>query len=110
MEPGRLRQVLHLQSKQETRGAAGGVVQAFLTYATVRGNILPISGREFARAGQQQADVTFRGPIRYNKDVKREDQIILQESSAPDRTLDILAVRDLDERKRWQELDCKEAK
>lgn len=110
MEPGLLRHVLNLQSKQETQDASGHSVQSFQTYATVRGDVRPLRGRELFSAQQVNADLSHRVTIRYHKDVGRKDQIVKQEANASDRTLEVLAVRDPDEHKRWLELDCKEVK
>jgi SPP1 family predicted phage head-tail adaptor len=69
MRAGRLRHRLILQSKVETRGAAGGVTTTWETQATVWGGIEPLSGREYTAIQQTQNEATVRIVIRYQSSI-----------------------------------------
>lgn len=65
MRAGRLRNRLVLQSKTETRGAAGGVTTTWTTQATVWGGIEPLSGKEYQAIQQTQNEASVRIVLRY---------------------------------------------
>jgi SPP1 family predicted phage head-tail adaptor len=65
MKAGPLRNRLILQSQNNTRGAAGGIVKGWSTEATVWGSISPLTGREYLAIQQTQNEASVRIVMRY---------------------------------------------
>lgn len=99
MEAGKLRHILRIEQVTETRDSIGGVTQAWTEYATVRGSLEPLSGREVFMAAQLQAEVTGRARIRYLAGITPKMRI-----EHDGKYYDILAVIDRELRHRWLEL------
>jgi SPP1 family predicted phage head-tail adaptor len=67
---GQLRHRVELQSQQQTQDATTGeVTVAWVTYATVWAEIVPMSAREFIQSDANQSEVRGRIVIRYRDDV-----------------------------------------
>jgi SPP1 family predicted phage head-tail adaptor len=64
MRTGRLRHRLRFQRKVETQTSSGAVIISWEDFATVWGELSPLSGREFLAAQQEQAEVVARATIR----------------------------------------------
>jgi SPP1 family predicted phage head-tail adaptor len=92
-----------LQSATETQDDYGAPVPGWATTATVWGEVVDLSGREFFAAQQVNAEVSTRIRIRYRTDVTPKMRAI-----ANGRTLEILSVLDPEGRKRELHLMCKE--
>ena len=76
MRAGRLRNRLVLQSKTETRGAAGGVSTTWTTQATVWGGIHPISGKEYTAIQQTQNEATVKIVMRYQSSIDETWRVV----------------------------------
>jgi SPP1 family predicted phage head-tail adaptor len=98
---GKLRHRIVLQSKVETRGAAGGVVSTWETQDTVFGAIEPLSGKEYLSIQQTQNEASVRIVIRYNASVDATWRAV-----NGGRAYDIQAVINDDSRNIWLTLMC----
>ena len=76
MRAGQLRNRLVLQSKTETRGAAGGVATTWTTQATVWGGIHPISGKEYTAIQQTQNEAEVKIIIRYQSSIDETWRVV----------------------------------
>jgi len=65
MRAGPLRNRLILQSQNNTRGAAGSVVEGWATETTVWGSISPVSVKEYLASNQTQNEATVKITVRY---------------------------------------------
>jgi SPP1 family predicted phage head-tail adaptor len=101
---GTLRHRAELQRRTTTKSAAtGGISEAFVSFATVFANVVPIQGREFFAAAATQAEVTARIQIRYRTDITAGDRVV-----ALGKTWAIQAVIDVDGRQKLLDLMCAE--
>lgn len=103
MRAGALRHSLTIQTATETQNDHGEVVKAWSEFAVVNGSIDPLSGREFWRSRQVQADVTHVVTIRYLPGVIPKMRVL-----HGSRVLYITSVLNSDERNRELQLLCKE--
>ncbi len=76
MRAGSLRNRLVLQSKVETRGAAGGVATTWTTQDTVWGGIHIISGKEFTAIQQTQNEARVKIIIRYQSSIDETWRVV----------------------------------
>jgi SPP1 family predicted phage head-tail adaptor len=103
---GPLRNLVDVQEPVETTNDVGEPVE---TWAAITGgddvwaSIEPISGREFQVLQQIAAETTHKVILRYISGVTPKMRVLFGS-----RTLDILAVRNLEERGRYLELLCRE--
>lgn len=70
MRAGDLRHRITLQKRGETRGPDGEVITGWVDFAaSVPASVIPLSGREFVAAGEQQGEVQARVTIRWRDGV-----------------------------------------
>jgi SPP1 family predicted phage head-tail adaptor len=101
---GKLRHRITIQQATETRGADGSVVQTWATYCTGYAEIVPLSGSEDYIAQGLNASVVHRVTIRYRSGIVPKMQVLWGA-----RTLEIVNVRNLDERGKWLVMNCEES-
>lgn len=65
MESGKLRHILTIQKNVPVIDSYGSRVDAWQDVATVRGSIMPLSGREFFAAQQTSTEIKLKAVIRY---------------------------------------------
>ena len=100
---GRLNRRVELQEEQSTRGTAGGIVEAFVTRATVWAEVMPMTGKEFNESDIVTSEVSLIIGIRYGTDVTA-----LWRVKVGTRTFAILAVLNPRDGRRRLKLVCKE--
>jgi SPP1 family predicted phage head-tail adaptor len=67
---GQLRHKIQLQSQQQTQDSqTGEITVAWVTYAEVWADVVPMSAREFIQSDSKQSEVRGRIVIRYRSDV-----------------------------------------
>lgn len=103
MRIGPLRKQLSMQSRATSGDSYGQGTETFTEYKVVWGSIDPVSGSEIISGQQQSGEITHKLNIRHNTSVVITDRIIFEA-----RTFEIIFIRDIQERKHWQELLCKE--
>jgi len=96
---GRLRHRVALERRTTGTDAFGSVVQSWDRYATVWADVAPLSGREMLADGQVRSDVSHRVRIRHLDGVAETDRIVHR-----GRTLEVVAVMNMDERDRTLEV------
>lgn len=105
---GRLRRrVVTIKKNVETRNADGTHAETPIIIDTRQAHVRPMAGRELFEAQQVVADVTHKVSLRYDtvtRDIKPQDYWF----EIGGRTLALLSVRDIDERGRMLECQCKE--
>ncbi len=105
---GRLRRQVQLQRAAETPDGAGGREVTWSTFATVWGEMRPLSGKDRLQAEQLQSTIANRLVIRFQGSPSNPEMPFV---SARDRVLykgvayNIRAVVDIEERRRFLELD-----
>jgi SPP1 family predicted phage head-tail adaptor len=92
-----------LKTATETQDDYGDVVSGWATIATVWGEVVDLSGREYFAAQQVNAEVTTRMRIRYLAGVTPKMRGVVN-----GRTLEILSVLEPEGRRRELHLMCKE--
>jgi SPP1 family predicted phage head-tail adaptor len=92
---GRLRSRLTLEAATPTSDDAGGVTEVWSMVAMFWGQVRAVHGAERFAAGRMAATVTHTITIRH-----RDGVVAGQRLRLGSRILDILAVRDVDERRR----------
>ena len=108
IKPGRLRRRIQLQRLVRTPDGAGGGSKAWTTFATVSAEPRPLTGNQRLQAEQLQSTVVTRLVIRFRPSPSNPEMPFV---SAKDRVLykgvaqNIKAVIDIEERRRWLELD-----
>lgn len=103
MQAAKLRHRIELTRNVPTRNGQGEQVDEWAKYATLWGSVEPLNGKELLNAQQISAEVTHRIKIRFYPDIKPEHRAIHK-----GRTLDIVSVLDIAERRRSLHLLCKE--
>ena len=103
MKIGPLRKQVTLRIKGISTDVYGQPEEEFTTYATVWAQIDPATGQEIMNAQQQQGEITHKVKIRYNSSVVITDRVYFGT-----RILEIVFIRNVQERNHWQELLCKE--
>jgi len=104
LSAGQLRHAISLQSEQESADGAGGHVLLWLTYAgEVMAKLTPVTGVEALHADRLEAAVTHRCWLRFRDDITTKHRVVFE-----DRTMQIRAVINLEERSRWLELHLEE--
>jgi len=100
----RLNSFIDIDDWVETRTSTGGVVRTPAVFAEgVPAEILPVSGREFFEASQQQSEVTTKITIRYLPGVKAK-----MRARCDDSIFNIAAVMKDRTRRGWMLLYCSE--
>jgi SPP1 family predicted phage head-tail adaptor len=100
---GALRQRLTLEAPVRAAGEGGTVTVTWNPLATLSASVIPLSGRELARADGIAARVTHEIIVRY-----QEDLLPAMRFTAGGRVFDIHAVLDEDGRRRWLKCLCEE--
>ena len=106
--PGQLRHRVTLQRKQTTSDGVGGQDVVWTDLAEIWAAVRPLSGRDRLQAEQVQSTVTFRVTIRWRA---APDNAQMPFVFAGDRLVykgvpyNVRAVVDLEERRRFLELD-----
>ena len=65
MRAGTLRNTIIIEANTPTKNGFGEDVDSWGTFATVRAQIVPINGKEYFSAGQEQASVSHKIKLRY---------------------------------------------
>lgn len=104
MQAGKLRHRVVIQSVSEALDSYGQPALTWSTVTTVWGSVEPLTGNEAWKAKQINADVTHRVVIRHYDGLTPKHR--LQHDS---RTLEILSVRNFEERGIYDEVLCKES-
>lgn len=100
--------LIQIQAPTDTGDSAGDVVESFTTIATVYAVIKPASGRESLYSQQLQSPHTHKITIRFLAALMPPPVGCKHRVLYDGRTLNIVAVRDPDEGKRYLELTCDE--
>lgn len=103
MQIGTLRHRITLQSYTAAPDSYGDPIKAWSDLADVWAAVEPLTGREYFQAQQTHAEVTYRVRIRYRGDVVPTMRI-----AYTGKTLEILAVIDVGERRREMHLMCRD--
>jgi SPP1 family predicted phage head-tail adaptor len=100
---GKLRHSIVIQKFIGNKTPAGGWLNDWNDYATVKAYIKPISGNERLYAMRLESSVTHKIYIRYRNDVNASNRI-----NYKNRLFNIKYVINIEEMNRWLELDCEE--
>jgi SPP1 family predicted phage head-tail adaptor len=103
IDPGRFNRRLVLEAPVETPDGAGGVTRAFMAFATIWGEVTPVSARGEAVAQSGGATVTHRILIRAGHDISTGYRLRLDA-----RVFRIVAMRDHDRSGRLLEILAEE--
>jgi len=103
MRAGRLRNKVTLQEKSVTLSAEGEEVVTWVNVATVWAGVEPLTGREYAIASAEYAEVTTRVVMRYRPGVVPEQRVVFGEH-----TYNVRSVIDPDMRHKELQLMCDE--
>lgn len=103
LTPGKLRHTIELQAQTETPDGFGGVTLAWATYAMPKAYIKALGGTQRIMAEGLANPVQFRAFIRYRADVLPAHRALYD-----GRLFDIKAVYDVEERRRWLEIELTE--
>jgi SPP1 family predicted phage head-tail adaptor len=103
LDIGRLRHRLTLEAASRTPDGGGGAAETWTTLAQVWGRIRPIVGTETFEADGIGGQISHEITIRYRPDV-----IPAMRIAAGSRRFEIVAVIDIDERRRWLKCLCVE--
>lgn len=100
----RHRIVLADPSTMQTKGTLGGQTIAYTSMpSTVFASIAPVGGNQYMRDAVVQSDVTHLIDIRYRATTTPDTRVTFGS-----RKFDILEVVNIDERKTWMRLRCRE--
>lgn len=100
---GHLRHRLTLESASRTPDGGGGAVETWTAVAQVWGRIEPTGGMEIADADGLGGRITHEITLRYRAGVAPAMRLI-----SGNRRFEIVAVIDIDERRRWLKCLCLE--
>ena len=100
---GRLRHRLTLEAASLTSDDGGGAVETWTTVAQLWGRIAPTGGAEIADADGLGGRITHEITLRHRAGVTPAMRFVFG-----DRRFEIMAVIDIDERRRWLKCLCTE--
>lgn len=100
---GRLRHRLSLETAIRTPDGGGGAVETWTTVAQVWGQIRPTGGSEGFDADAVTSRISHEVMLRYRAGV-----VPAMRLASGNRRFDIMAVIDIDERRRWLKCLCVE--
>lgn len=100
---GALRHRLSLESVTLTPDGGGGATETWSALAEMWGSITPVSGGEGVTAEAIRGSVTHTIHIRHRNDIEPAMRL-----RAGDRTFEITAIVDPDERRRFLACHCRE--
>ena len=100
---GRLRHRLTLEAASRTPDGGGGAVESWTTVAQLWGRIEPTGGAEIADADGLGGRITHDITLRYRAGVMPAMRLV-----SGGRRFEIMAVIDIDERRRWLRCLCVE--
>jgi SPP1 family predicted phage head-tail adaptor len=100
---GRLRHRLTLESAIRTPDGGGGAAETWTTVAQVWGQIRPTGGSEGFDADTVAGRISHEITLRYRADVVPAMRLV-----SGNRNFEIMAVIDIDERRRWLKCLCVE--
>lgn len=98
---GNLRERVTLQERVETTSPSGEPITTYETIATVFARVEPLKGLEKATTAQTVATQAYNVHVRY-----RDDLSVLDRVQWNGQDLDIKAISNPDERRRFLQLDC----
>lgn len=98
---GMLREPLTIQRQVSVSDGIGGQAIQWIDLATIRAQVVPLSGREIVQAMQLQASITHRIYMRYRADLTPADRIVMR-----GQPLQVRAIINVEMRNRWLELAC----
>lgn len=93
-----------LQSRTTTVSALGEASHTWSTYAQAWASVEPLTGREYYENRATQGEVTHKVTMRYRAGIGPEQRIVFRS-----RNLEIVSVRNIEERDRLLVLDCRES-
>ncbi len=100
---GRLRHRLTLETAARTPDGGGGAAEVWTTVAQLWGRIRPTSGNEIFDADGLSGHISHEITLRYRAGVTPSMRLV-----GSNRRFEILAVIDIDERRRWLKCLCME--
>lgn len=103
MRAGSLRHRIAFQTFAETKGARGGVSDAWTTMSTVWGSISPLTGRELTNAQMRNSEITHKITIRYLSTVNAKGRALFGT-----RIFQLYEVLNIDERGIEMQIGAKE--
>ena len=103
MVTGDLRHRVTIQRLSITKDSLGGVVETWVDFKTCWAKVQPVSGREYWEAKKANAEVSIRVTMRHTAGILPNMRLFHAA-----RFLEIVVVRDIDERNREMVLLCKE--
>lgn len=103
MRAGDLREPISIIAEQRTEDDLGGQVVAWATQFDSWANVAPVRGAEKMEAQQVQSTQTYRITIRYRPNVTTAMRV-----NWSGKTMNILAVNNPDQRRKYLEMICEE--
>lgn len=100
---GALRHRVRLEAPSRAPSEGGGATVTWEPVATLWAEVAPLSGQEVFEAHALASVAKFEVRTRYRADVNPEMRFVVDE-----RVLEILAVRDIEGRRRWLSCLCEE--
>ncbi|MCP5004525.1 MAG: phage head closure protein [Planctomycetes bacterium] len=99
MRAGQLRHEIIIQSAATAPNSYGEGIETWSTFATVRASIIPISGKEYFSANQEQSSVSHKVSMRYLSGVNTKMRVLFG-----DRVYNVKSVINFQERDRELQL------
>jgi SPP1 family predicted phage head-tail adaptor len=103
MRSGRLNRRVTIQRLEVTKDEFNADIESWVDVTTVWAHIEPLRGREYWQAKQVVGEVTGRITIRYRKSIDEKMRVVYG-----DKTYNILAVINVEEKNRTLQLLVKE--
>lgn len=101
---GELRHRVSIQTRTNARTTQGGFTPTWATAATVWANVEPLSDSEFTKDDKQNENVTHKVRIRFYSGLDTTMRFLYRST----RQLNIISIRNIDERRKIMECLCKE--
>ena len=100
---GKLRNKITIEREVSTNDGLGGTTVQWVKAVTLPAYIKPMTGSERFAAQRLEARTTHRIFIRYRADLTTTDRVVFE-----GRKMQIRAIIDVEERKRWIEIHAEE--
>lgn len=100
---GQLRERVTIQTPVKVSTTGGGSIETWSDVTTVSARVLPMQGREMFAREQLHEEITHKVTIRHRSDVTTDQRLVWGS-----RVLNIESAVNLDERRRYLTMTCRE--
>ncbi len=109
MSLGSMRDQIEIQAKTQVPDGGGGFNDGWESKGLIWGEVLEASAAIRFEAMKLEQDITHEVRIRHRIGIERDNRLIFVDDTG-ERFLEVQTVRDLNNKRRWMQILCREIK